>query len=88
MKFAKEGENHAVFFSRQKPLTKTGGLSFEKIHVHNLRRTAAVSECRPGGAGAWHLHLIRLRTDARKGFPVHANRQSADRTEREIQNLG
>ena len=88
MKFAKEGEKYAVFFSLQKSLTKTGGLSFEKIHIHNLRRTAAVSERRSGGAGAGYIHLIRIRTDARKGFPVHANRQSADRAEREIQNLG
>ena len=36
------------------------GLSFEKIHIHNLRRTAAVPERRSGGAGAWHLHLIRI----------------------------
>ena len=83
----KEGENNAVFFRLQKSLTKTVGLSLEKIHIHNLRRTAAVSERRSGVAGAGHLHFIRIRTDARKRFSVHANRQSADRAEREIQNL-
>ena len=60
----------------------------ERIHLQNLRGPAAVPERGNGGKGAGGVSLIRLRADARAGFPGAEDRQQNGGTERTVHPLG
>ena len=60
----------------------------EASDVHKLRLPAAVPERGDGGEGAGGVHLVRLRADARGGFPGAANWKPADGPQGEVHPVG
>lgn len=60
----------------------------ERIRLQNLRGPAVVLERGNGGKGAGGVSLIRLRADARAGFPGAEDRQQDGGAERTVHLLG